>query len=355
MICGFAVMMLFTGCSKGDAQVEISSSDSVVEVIGQVEDNEVKKAEEADTVTVIDQLGREVTIEGDVERIVSSYYVSSAVLIALEAEDKVVGIEMKADTREIYKAAAPQFLDLPAVGSGKTLNIEEILALDPDVVIIPYRLESFIPQLEALDIPVIAVQPETMEDFLGSIDLIGKAIGHEEQASELRAYHQGVIESAKKVTEKVVDKPVIYLAGSDSVLKTCTANMYQNDLIELAGGINASADLEDHYWAIISAEQLLAYNPAYIYTVGYAEYTLESIREDARLASVDAVMNDRLQVFPSSLEPWDYPTPSSALGILWLTHQLHPELYTKEAYMNEAKTFYEEFYDIEVTDTQLGL
>ena len=53
-------------------------------------------------------------------------------LIALGCENKLTGIEMKGDTRPLYRMAAPQLLELPAVGSGKGINIEETAALDPD-------------------------------------------------------------------------------------------------------------------------------------------------------------------------------------------------------------------------------
>ena len=55
-------------------------------------------------VTVIDQAGREVTIEKAPEKIVSGYYISTSLLIALGQEDKLVGIEAKADKRPIYRS-----------------------------------------------------------------------------------------------------------------------------------------------------------------------------------------------------------------------------------------------------------
>ena len=66
-------------------------------------------AEEDGPLVLTDQAGRTVTLEEPAQRIVSAYYLSSSLLIALGAEDRVVGIEMKADTREIYKRAAPSF------------------------------------------------------------------------------------------------------------------------------------------------------------------------------------------------------------------------------------------------------
>lgn len=349
-------MSLLVGCSSQPQNTQQQPiEEAPVQTKEQDTQDETQSADTKQSVTVVDQLGREVTIEGEVDRIVSSYYISSSMLIALDAKDKVVGLEMKADTREIYKQAAPEFLELPAVGSGKTFNVEEALALDPDLIILPYRLESFIPQIEALDIPVIAIEPESMDQFLECIDLIGTAIGHKEEANKLLNYFDEVTKKVEDATKDLEARPSVYFAGSGNPLVTCTGKMYQNALIELAGGENVSKDLTDGYWQTISNEELLKWNPEYIYAVGYADYDLTAITDEANYKEIQAVQAGNVKFFPSSIEPWDYPTPSAALGMLWLLNDLHPDLYSQDAYIADAKNFYKEFYNIEVTEEALGL
>ena len=108
-------------------------------------------------------------------------------------------------------------------------------------------------------------------------------------------------------------------------------------------------------WADISAEQLAAWDPEVIFSVSYAEYTLDDIRNNAALAGVKAVAEDRLHTVPSEIEAWDYPQPSSILGLLWMSHILHPDLVTQEDYVDEAKAFYKTYFDLDVTEAQLGL
>lgn len=64
---------------------------------------------------------------------------------------------------------------------------------------------------------------------------------------------------------------------------------------------------------------------------------------------------DRLYTVPSEIEAWDYPQPSSILGLLWMTHILHPELVTEDDYVKEAREFYKTYFDLDVTQAQLGL
>lgn len=348
LLAGVLFVSAFAGCGnkKADESVKSTLTPTATEAPDQEESSEI---------TVTDQAGRTVTLDAPAERIVSAYYISTATLIALGCEDNLVGIEMKADTRELYKLAAPQLLELPAVGSGKGINVEETAALKPDLVIIPLKLQESAASFEALDIPVFVVNPETQEDFESCVGLLAELCGQEEQGEALLSYYQDSMEKMKDLTADLEDKPLVYLSSGSSYLSTCTSKMYQNDLIEMAGGVNVSSDLQEGYWQDISAEQLLEWNPEYIFPVSYAEYSLDDIRQDSALAEVMAVKEDKIYTFPSEIEPWDYPTPSSVLGVLWLTQKLHPDLYSEEEYVEEAKSFYQTFFDIDVTEEQLGL
>ncbi len=51
--------------------------------------------------TVTDQLGREVTIEEEPKTLASGYYISTSLLIALGVQNELVGVEAKADKRNI--------------------------------------------------------------------------------------------------------------------------------------------------------------------------------------------------------------------------------------------------------------
>ena len=305
-------------------------------------------------ITVTDQAGRTVSLDSEAERIVSSYYISTALFIALGCEDELVGIEKKADTRELYKLAAPKIIDLPAIGSGKEINVEATAALDPDVVVIPLRLLDYVEAFEELDIPVVVVNPETQEDFEECLSILAKITGETERGEKLLSYYSDKMAEMSSLT-KDLEKPSVYLAGSSAVTRTVTSDMYQSDLIEMAGGVNVSDDLTGGEWADITAEQLLVYDPEYIFAVSYADYTVGDIAADEAYSDLDAVKNVRLYTFPSDIEAWDYPTPSSVLGVMWLTHILHPDVYSEEEYLTEARDFYKTYFDIEVTESNLGI
>lgn len=300
-------------------------------------------ASEAEGITLTDQAGRTVTLEQPAESIVSCYYISTYATIALGLKDKIVGLENKADTRALYALAAPELPELTQVGTLKELNVEAVAALEPDLVIMPKKLIDNAQTLEDLGITVMIVDPETQEGLETMLTLIGEACGASDQAQALIDYNHTQLERAAEMTADL-EKPSVCLLGNSSYLSVAPAAMYQNDLIEQAGGVNAAASIEEDYWADISYETLLALAPEVLVIPSAASYTAEDVMNDPQLADLPAVQNGAVYTMPQGLDEWDSPTPSGILGVLWLTSVLHPEAYPFEEFTADAQGFYQTFY-----------
>lgn len=120
--------------------------------------------------------------------------------------------------------------------------------------------------------------------------------------------------------------------------------MYQNTMIENANGTNAAASVEDTYWADVSYEQILDWNPDYIILASDAEYDVDSVLNDAALADCTAVKESHVYQLPHAVEAVDSPVPASFLGSVYLASVLHPEQVTEEYYHAAADEFYGSFY-----------
>ena len=295
-------------------------------------------------VTVTDHAGREVVIEEEPEKLVSGYYISTSLLIALELDEKLVGIEAKADKRAIYKLAAPALIDLPNVGTAKEFDLEGCAALEPDLVILPLKLKSAVETLEGLGIDVLLVNPENQELLTGMIHMIAAATDTQDKAAELLAFTMEQ-EALLRAVMADAEAPGVYLAGNSSMLSTAGDAMYQSDMIRLAGGMNVAAQIEDSYWVEIDYEQLLAWNPDYIILASDASYTVEDVLADPNLAECAAVVNANVYQMPSKAEAWDSPVPSGILGALWLANVLHRDLVTDALCAEKIDEYYETFYN----------
>lgn len=358
LIC--TMLAVLTACGTDSATTTQSTTESttavsVSESASSEEASEELSSEESSTeadaeqtvypVTVTDQAGREVTIEKEPSSIVSGYYISSSLLIALGLKDKVVGIEAKADKRPIYKLAAPELTELPNVGTAKEFNLETCAALSPDLVILPMKLKDAAQSLTDLGITVLLVNPESQDLLTEMINTIATATNTNSEAAKLLAY----IDSQKDMLTSAlsgVEPESVYLAGNSSFLSTAGPSMYQSSIIELAGGKNAADSITDTYWAEISYEQLLAWDPSYIIIASDAEYTVDDVMNDPNLAECTAVKNSHVYAIPGDMEALDSPVPAGILASVWLAGILHPDQVSADTYTTEMTNYYETFYGI---------
>lgn len=336
------------GCASksGNKSTETGAPTTATEQTTGTQTQTEENTEEAKVtfpVTVTDQLGREVTIEKEPQKLVSGYYISTSIVIALDLEDKLVGVEAKAGKRAIYKLAAEDIVNLPSVGTAKEFDLEGCAALSPDLVIVPAKLKDKIASMEELGLTVIAVNPENNDLLKEAVELIGRATGQTAKAEDLvNTIDKGISSLKDRVGSETV--PTVYLAGNSNILQTAGAGMYQNTLIENAGGINVAAEIDDSYWAEVSYEQILKWDPDYIILAADADYTVDDVLKDTNLADCKAVKNGNVYILPSDTEALDSPVPAGYLGSYYIASVIHSDIVSEEDFQTEAVNFYEKFY-----------
>lgn len=344
-------LLLLSACGKKPAYPtdSVSSSEATEQESTEQTTADAETSEETETsieasvfpMTVTDQAGREVTFEQAPEKIVSGYYISSSALIALGVQSKLVGIEAKADKRNIYKLSAPELCELPSVGSAKEFDLEGCAALKPDLAILPLKLKDAAETLTDLGIKVLLVNPENMELMENMLKLLGAVTERSEQAENICKF---IRETDDRLNKLNGEKPVVYMASNSSLLATAGKNMFQSDMIRLAGGKNAAEEIEDTYWADISYEQLVSWNPDVILLAAEASYTVDDVLNDPALSDVTAVKNKQVYAMPDKAEAWDSPVPGAILGSVYLASLLHEDELTEKECTEIIDSFYEEFY-----------
>lgn len=353
----FAMILSIAACGQpktsNDAE---TNTEAVTETNTEAEEiSETSEEDSSETfitqypITVTDQAGREVIIESEPQKLVSGYYISTSLLIALDLDEKLVGIEAKANKRPIYQLSAPQLIDLPNVGTAKEFDLEGCIALEPDLVILPMKLKNTAESLEKLNIDVLYVNPESQELLNEMMTLIGTATNTQEKTKALmdfKTIHE------KTLTEALAnaDTPSVYLAGNSNMLSTAGSDMYQSDMIALAGGKNVAADITDNYWVEIDYEQLLTWNPEYIILASDADYSVDDVLADPNLSECSAVKNGNVFRMPSKSESWDSPVPSGILGSVWLATVLHEDLFSADDASAIIDEYYEKFYDFKYSE-----
>ena len=212
------------------------------------------------TLTVTDMHGREISLPEPATRVVALQPSDCEILCALGCEEALVGVGQYCD----YPAS---IAGLPVVQSGNETNIEEILALNPQVVFVNdmAQSEDQVNQLEENGVRVAVSKATDIEGVYYAIRMFGTLMGKDEAAETLIAEMQGTFEDirAKSVNEgKTVYFEVSPLQWG---LWTAGSGTFMDELAGICGLTNAFADVND--WASISEEQVIARDPDYIVTI----------------------------------------------------------------------------------------
>jgi len=217
-------------------------------------------AAEDTSFTVTDMTGREITFEKPVEKAVALTASDCEIIFALGAEEVLVG-------RGEYCDYPPEVTDIPSVQSGYDTNIEQIIALEPEVLFMATmaQTQEQVEQLEKAGIKVVVSDAQDIAGTYTAIAMIGQILGKNEEAEQ-------IIDSMKNAFEEIAENKLdgektIYFEVSPLQwgLYTAGTGTFMNEVAEMMGLKNCFADVTG--WAPISEEQVLERNPDYILTI----------------------------------------------------------------------------------------
>jgi len=313
--------------------------------------------QEPEKIVVVDHLGRTVELSKPAERVVGTHNPSMNMVIVLSGDgSRIAGFGNKDMAYGLYDLVAPEVNEAPQIGKGKSINMETVMSVNPDLVVLPVRFKDQIESFTEIGVSCIALDVEKFESIKDALTLIGKATGQEDRATQIIGFYDSVIEKVSNLVKDVQDKPSVLMLSGSSNTSVSTDAMLQNLLVETAGGVNVTAGFQpDELWTDVNIEQIIAWNPDVIYIPAYADYTVEDLLNDPQWAPISAIKNKKVFEFPSALEPWDYPVAASALGLCWTLHNLHPDLYSMDDLMEDVDQYYELVYGQTFTAAQLGL
>lgn len=280
---------------------------------------------DAGVITVTDDAGETVTILGTPERIVSLAPANTEVLFALGLDDRIVGVTDYCD----YPPAA---LDKPKVGGYSTVNIEKVVAADPDLVFASYgNTEDVVNRLRDLGLTVISLDPTTIDDVLHDITLAGEATGREEEAAKLVQNLTDRIQAVTDKTRALEKRPTVaHVIWYDPIWVSGNAT-FQDEVIEKAGGLNAFDSVEG--WGIVSLEVFITTDPDYIIVNSGTGMTKEEGHDiiydyfmtEPRMQELSAVRNNHVYIIDADIVSRGGPRIVDALEEV--ARDLHPDLF----------------------------
>ena len=246
---------------------------------------------EAPAVSVTDMMGREITLTAPATRIVALTAADCEILCALGCGDALVG-------RGEYCDYPASVLEKPSVQSGYNTNIEEIIALQPQVVLMGTMAQTTeqVEALSAAGIQVVVSDAQDIEGVYTAIRLIGALMGKDAEAEALVGGMQATFAQIAEQAQPSGKTVYFEVSPLQWGLWTAGKGTFMDELATLCGLENAFADVEG--WGEISEEQVIARDPDYIVTItmyyGEGPTPVEEIKGRAGWETLKAVVNDNI-------------------------------------------------------------
>ncbi len=315
-----------------------------------------------DTTELTDMAQRTVTIPTpeNIEKISCLHPIPTYMTWRL-APEKLNSVDMvfNANPRLVPEDANETLNGLPVTGVFfKGMNQEQMLALDPDVIVSMTKDPNLDQEQSDYAAPVVAISKDNLTDYEQSFRLMGKVLGNEEEADELADYWNDSITKVTDITSTIPEskRVKVYYASHDGPLSTVGPLTVMSSIIDLAGGVDlydtnttltSTQKVDEHL--VVNIEQVLLWNPDVIITK--TETEKNTILNDTQWQSIDAVKNGRVYAAPR----WEsLDGIQSIMGLMWTAEKLYPDK-VKFDFNNETRAFYSEFYNYDnITDEQIA-
>lgn len=314
-------------------------------------------------VTIKDMSGREVTIPSNVKSILALHPIPTYLLYRL-APDKVLSKDTVFASRYLTKDSVMVYSEgdraklsqLPTTGVYfKGLSTEQLLQLNPQMIISLTKDPKLDDLSNSLKIPVIAVSKDSMADYEASMRLIGKIVGNTSEAEKLADYwHKTIDEVQGKVAQIPSDKQVkVFFAGANGILTTPGTKTIMASIVKTAGGLDVAQGLsgdQTNESISVSQEQVLQWNPDVI-IVGTQRFK-DQILANPAWATLNAVKNNKVFVQPryASLDGI-----TALMGLVWLEGKLYSGDQNSEPYFtSKMQEFYTLFHNYKITPEQVN-
>lgn len=323
------------------------------------------------THTVVDHLDNAVEVPYEVNRIVvcDIYPLPSALTVFFDSAEKIVGMPapaMTAAANGLLGQLYPQILDAQTgFIDGSTINMEELLKLQPDVVFYSASQPQEGEQLRNAGIPALAVsvnkwQYNAIETLNNWIDLLSQVFPENDKTQVVREYSDkmyDLVQQRVSNLEEADRQRVFFLFQyTDTNMLTSGKQFFGQWWADAIGAVNVAQELEKDNSVAVNMEQVYAWNPSLIFVTNFTKFGPEELYNNTvgtyDWSAVDAVKNHQVYKMPLGMYRSYTPGVDTPVTLLWLAKSAYPQLFNDIDLIAETKAYYQEVFGIALTDEQ---
>ena len=375
-VAAVSAAVMLTACGASTAVSSAAASEEAVsEAVSEAATSEeATEAEDTGTHTVIDHAGNEVEVPNHITRVVidqipilstyMSYFQGSAPYIV-----GYCGSFKSVISDTVLKNIAPELMESSdTVYAQSDLNIEEIMKLEPDVILYNAGNSAHAEILQASGIPSIgfatvgaSTEADPLERYKEWLNLLGEVFGEQGKTDEFIAAGDAIVADVEariaEIPEDERPSALILWKYSDGVPQVSGQGTFGTYWMKHLGVTDVA--LEATGFAQTSMEQIYSWDPDILFLDGpglqplRTEDVLTGNVDGADFSTLTAVQNGR--VYNTTLGMWNWftPNPDAPLVLAWLACKTYPDAFADYPLEDTIKEYYKTWYGYDVTDAEL--
>ena len=371
ILAAFAGILVFATACGNQKGTGVNNGENVGGMLNNEAENNVNgnstNQSEEGTITITDQNGMEVVIPENPSRLVTTALPLPSIYALTGAPiENLVGVHPGSTSAIENSVMGAMYPQLSGIAdnfiNGTDVNVEELLKLEPDVVL--YWAE-YLEQYEAMTnagITAVGVKPQdngnvlsTLESWLSIMGEIFGTTGNVDKVIEYgRKLEAEIAEKTAKIPEEDRQKVLYLYNHSEDDISVSGNGFYGQYWIDAAGGINVAADLNGA--TSVNMEQIYEWNPDIIIITTFTETMPEDLYNNTidgqDWSHIDAVKNGKVYKEPLGVYRWFPPSGDAPLMLMWMANTLYPEVFDYDM-EDEIEDYYERFYNYDLEDEQI--
>jgi iron complex transport system substrate-binding protein len=269
---------------------------------------------------IADEDGRRIRVPREVNRIVSLAPNLTEIVFALGDGNHLVG-----DTD--FCDYPPEALQKPHVGGPVNPNLEEVVALKPDLVVATsINRRETVNVLYRIGLPVYSVRdPHSVEEMITSVEHLGGALGMEKSATILAEDLRGRLAALDRRLTGAMPRRVLFVVWTDPLISV-GRDTFIADALRRAGGrsvVNTKAE-----WPHVSMEEIVRLQPEVLVFAsahaGNTQRDIDELRTRPGWKNLAAMRNGNIVVVSDAI---NRPAPRMVDAVEQLARALHPEAF----------------------------
>jgi iron complex transport system substrate-binding protein len=319
----------------------------------------------------VDHAGNTVTVPTQIDRIVVAdiYPLPSVLSIFFDSAEKIVGMaptSLSAAQNSLLSELYPEILDVETdFIDGTSINIEEIIALEPDVVFYGAGSTAIYEELQNAGIPAVGISAskwdyDAIETLNNWIDLLGQIFPENDKTEICTEYSNEIYDMVQERVSTLSDEEraeVFFLFQySDASISTSGKHFFGQWWADAIGAINVGEELETDNSTVVSMEQIYDWNPSVIFMTNFNTSQPEDLYNNTvgtyDWSGIAAVENQQVYKMPLGMYRSYTPGIDTPITLMWLAKTVYPDLFEDIDITEEVKSYYSEVFGVTLTDEQ---